>query len=262
MIGSTIPHWAISLAVLAAHVRAQGRRTLIVVPTAKDVNRLREALLALDLVEGPSSAEHAGFVALSYELSPAQRYGNYLLAAFGKTDIVIGTRAAAFAPLPDLGLVVCWEDADASHQDLHAPYPHTREVLALRSEESGCALLLGSNGRSLQAQALLMSGWAGEIAAPREVLRVRAPHIVEFGEYEIAADSGGKHGRLPERVWREIRKALTQGTVLIQVPRGGYLPTVACGRCREAARCMECHGPLGTDSAGAAPTQPESRGCR
>lgn len=253
---SAVPHWAISLAVLAEQVRRTGKRALIVVPTTKDVNRLREALGALGLVEGaheqdPSSP--GGFVTLTHELSPAQRYGNFLLAKFGKTDIVVGTRAAAFAPIPDLALTVCWDDGDSSHQDQHSPYPHSREVLALRSELASHALLVGSVGRTLHAQSLLGSGFAGEIAPPRESLRVRAPHVVEFGEYEIAADSGGKNGRLPERVWREITKALAGGPVLIQVPRGGYVPTVACSRCREAARCVSCHGPLGIEGSASAP---------
>src|SRR5690606_23213566 len=39
--------------------------------------------------------------------------------------------------------------------------------------------------------------------------------------------------------------ALEDGPVLIQVPRAGYVPMVACARCREAARCTACHGPLG-----------------
>jgi primosomal protein N' (replication factor Y) (superfamily II helicase) len=30
------------------------------------------------------------------------------------------------------------------------------------------------------------------------------------------------------------------------VPRGGYLPGLACGECRRPARCTTCHGPLGT----------------
>lgn len=32
--------------------------------------------------------------------------------------------------------------------------------------------------------------------------------------------------------------------MLIQVPRRGYVPRLACGRCRTAARCRRCEGPL------------------
>ena len=40
----------------------------------------------------------------------------------------------------------------------------------------------------------------------------------------------------------------------MQVPRAGYVPAVACGRCRAAARCGECHGPLGLTTADGVPT--------
>jgi primosomal protein N' (replication factor Y) len=250
---SSVPHWAAAIASLALLTRAAGKRTLVVVPSAKEVNRVCDALLLAGFVSGHSPEGAASFVTLTYELSAAERYGNYLVAGGGLVDMVVGTRAAAFAPLPEVGLLVCWDDGDESHQDLHAPYPHSREVLSLRSEQYGSALVVGGLGRTLHAQSLLASGWAGEIVAPREVLRVRAPHVVEFGEHEIAQDSGGKNGRLPQRVWRDIRAGLDRGPVLIQVPRAGYVPYVACARCREAAKCTHCHGPLGLDSAGGAP---------
>jgi primosomal protein N' (replication factor Y) len=49
--------------------------------------------------------------------------------------------------------------------------------------------------------------------------------------------------------WQAARTGLSNGPVLIQVPRRGYLPLVACVRCRAAARCGHCHGPLGLASA-------------
>ena len=57
-----------------------------------------------------------------------------------------GLRSAEFAPVPDLGLVVLWDDGDDLHADPHAPYPNAREVLALRAHRAGAAALIG--GRS------------------------------------------------------------------------------------------------------------------
>ena len=48
------------------------------------------------------------------------------------------------------------------------------------------------------------------------------------------------------------RDALARGPVLVQVPRAGYVPVVACATCREPARCRSCQGPLRLESAGAA----------
>jgi primosomal protein N' (replication factor Y) len=53
--------------------------------------------------------------------------------------------------------------------------------------------------------------------------------------------------------FQTARRALEDGPVLVQVPRRGYLPGLACGRCRTPARCGACQGPLSMTSAHAAP---------
>nr|BFF16981.1 hypothetical protein GCM10025730_05020 [Promicromonospora thailandica] len=106
---------------------------------------------------------------------PAPRYRAFLRALRGAARVVVGTRATMFAPVADLGLVVLWGDGEETLAEPHAPYPHARDVLALRAEQEGAAFLLGSPGRTVQAQALLASGWARELAATRDVVRARAP---------------------------------------------------------------------------------------
>jgi primosomal protein N' (replication factor Y) len=75
----------------------------------------------------------------------------------------------------------------------------------------------------------------------------------------IAADDLDRTGpaalaRLPPIAWRTAKTALERGPVLVQVPRRGYLPSLACQHCREPARCPRCHGPMGLPSGGAVPT--------
>jgi primosomal protein N' (replication factor Y) len=158
-----------------------------------------------------------------------------------------------FAPVADLGLVVLWGDGEETLAEPHAPYPHARDVLALRAERENAAFLLGSPGRTVQAQALLASGWARELAAPRDVVRARAPRVRALTSVELARDGAAAAARLPSTAWRAAREALERGPVLVQVPRSGYLPVVACSRCRVAARCGHCHGPLGLPHAEGAP---------
>jgi primosomal protein N' (replication factor Y) len=65
--------------------------------------------------------------------------------------------------------------------------------------------------------------------------------------------------RMPSLAWRAARDALAAGTpVLVQVPRRGYLPSVACAQCRAPARCPSCQGPL---SLGTAAGQATCRWC-
>ncbi len=158
--------------------------------------------------------------------------------------MAVGTRAAAFAPVADLGLAVCWDDGDDLHAEPRAPYPHVREVLRLRAELEGCALLLAAHARSVEVQSLVASGWVRDVAADRAEVRRRTPRVRALTSVELARDGAAAAARLPGEAWRTIRERLAHGPVLVQVPRAGYLPAVACARCRAVARCTTCRGPL------------------
>lgn len=242
-------HWMLALIEAIAATRNGGRGALVILPTSRDVNRLAQALETqgfneYTLKSGKDPEQATDFVRLTHELGNTVRYRSYLAALTGEVNIVIGTRGAAYAPVKDLGLAVCWDDADESHQDLHAPYSHVREVLALRSEKFNAALLIGSLGRSVHAQGLVHSGWAHELRAERAMVRSWAPRIIAYGEQEMERDGRAAQGRLPSRVWSKITQTLKTGPVLITVPRAGYIPMIACARCRTAAHCAHCHGPL------------------
>ena len=55
---------------------------------------------------------------------------------------------------------------------------------------------------------------------------------------------------MPSLAWQVAQEALQHGPVLVQVPRGGYVPGLACESCRASARCAACSGPLGLDHGG------------
>ncbi|WP_369372607.1 primosomal protein N' [Promicromonospora sp. Populi] len=248
--GAGTPHWAAAVAQAVRACTAGGRGALVVLPDARDVARVTAALEEAGLGAGTGAGD---VVRLLADDGPAPRYRAFLRALRGAARVVVGTRAAMFAPVADLGLVVLWGDGEETLAEPHAPYPHARDVLALRAEQEGAAFLLGSPGRTVQAQALLASGWARELAAPRDVVRARAPRVRALTSVELARDGAAAAARLPSAAWRAAREALERGPVLVQVPRSGYLPVVACSRCRVAARCGHCHGPLGLPHADGAP---------
>jgi primosomal protein N' (replication factor Y) len=75
----------------------------------------------------------------------------------------------------------------------------------------------------------------------------------------MGRDAGARTARLPTLAWRTAREALAAGApVLVQVPRRGYVPSLACARCRTPARCGHCSGPL---AAGGGDTVPACRWC-
>lgn len=241
--------WADAVAQAVSVALAHGRGALVVAPSATEVAVI-EAALDRAGVRPWAPADGGDRVRLLADDGPAERYRAFLAVRRGHVRCVVGTRAAAFAPVADLGLLVCWDDGDDALDEPRAPYPHAREVLAMRSEAEGAALLVGGRSRSAVAQRWIESGWARELAAPRATVRERAPRVVALTSAELAREGPAAAARLPGAAWRAAREGLTRGPVLVQVPRAGYLPAVACGTCRTLARCPSCAGPMEVAAAG------------
>ncbi|MFC5640276.1 primosomal protein N' [Kitasatospora cinereorecta] len=230
------PGWPEEIARAVAATLASGRGALVVLPDGRSVARVDEALTAL-----LGSGRHA---VLAADAGPQERYRRWLAVSRGSVQAAIGTRAAMFAPVRRLGLVVVWSDGDSSHSDLNAPYPHVREVALLRAAEEGAGALIGGVATTVEAAQLVRSGWARPLAAERETVRALAPRVRTVTDLDQARDAAAQAARLPSVAWETAREALTRGPVLIQVPRRGYVPSLACGRCRTPARCRACGGPL------------------
>jgi primosomal protein N' (replication factor Y) len=229
------PEWPAEIAVAAATTAAAGGGVVIVVPDARDLDRVDAALTEAAL-------DH---VCLTADLGPAERYRRWLAVLRGQVRVVAGTRAAMFAPVAGLGLVVLWDDGDDLHAEPRAPYPNAREVLALRAHRTGAAALIGGFARTAELTQLVAGGWARPLAGGAEALRQAAPRVrAAPDEAELARDAAAMTARLPSLALRTARGGLAQGPVLVQVPRRGYLAAVACARCRAQARCATCAGPL------------------
>ncbi|MFD9906517.1 primosomal protein N' [Streptomyces sp. NPDC059063] len=237
------PQWADEIARAVQATLASGRGALVVVPAGRPAARVDAALRVL-LGEG----QHA---LLTADAGQERRYREWLAVRRGSVRAVVGTRAAMFAPVRNLGLVVVWDDGDGSHGDENAPFPHVREVLELRASRDKCGFLLGSWSCTVEAAQLVESGWAAPIGADREQVRAAAPLVRTVGDGDLARDEAARAARLPSLAWRTAREGLKHGPVLVQVPRRGYVPRLACERCREPARCRHCAGPLEARDAGA-----------
>ena len=168
--------WTDRLVEAAAATISGGRSVLAVVPDQRDVDALSHSAVA--------RCGEDGVVALSAGLGPSARYRRWLTVLRGGARLVIGTRSAVFAPVHNLGLVIVWDDGDDTLAEPRAPYPHAREVAMLRAHQLRCAAVIGGYARTAEAQALVRSGWAHDLVATRQVVRVRAPRVV-------ALDDGG-----------------------------------------------------------------------
>ena len=92
---------------------AAGRQVLVLVPeinlTPQLEARFTERFAAL-------LPQPLAIVSLHSALTPAQRLQNWLAAHLGRARLVLGTRLAVFASLPELGLIVVDEEHDPSYK--------------------------------------------------------------------------------------------------------------------------------------------------
>ncbi len=236
------PSWPTELAAAVQACAAGGRGAVVVLPDARDVARLSTAL---------GEVPH---VVLSADLGPAERYRRWLAVRRGAVRVAVGTRAAAWAPVADLGLVAVWDDGDDLHGEPRAPYCTVRDVLVLRAHLAGAAALVGGFVRTAEGQLLLDSGWARPLDAGRAQVRAAAPRVEGVSDDDLARDPLARAARLPAAAFAAAREALARDEpVLVQVPRRGYAPSLACARDRAPARCAACSGPLTTSARSAVP---------
>jgi primosomal protein N' (replication factor Y) len=238
--------WPRLIAAAVAAVRSSGRGAVVVVPDHRDLDRMEQALL--EVLPADDVAR------LTAEDGQTPRYRSYLRLLRGDARVAVGTRSAAYAPVQDLGLAVCWDDGDDLHIDQRAPYAHSREVLLLRSEQESAACLLAAHSRSTELQRLVGAGWAVAVEAPRPVVRSRTPRVLNTADsFEQERDPLARIARLPGAAWRAAKEGLERGPVLVQVARAGYAPSLVCEDCREPARCTNCQGPLAVTGPSAPP---------
>ncbi|WP_239478535.1 MULTISPECIES: primosomal protein N' [unclassified Rothia (in: high G+C Gram-positive bacteria)] len=238
--------WEYAMAQALLTVRATGRGAIGVVPDQKTLARLEDALDSL------GASEH--FVRLTAADKPSQRYENFLKVLTGEVRLVVGTRSAAYAPVHNLGFVACWDDADANFIEPRAPYCHARDVLLLRAAATDAAALFMSYSLSSESARLVRTRWATYVGAERPAVREATPRVLTVGDdYQLAKDPLAAIARIPQLAYNLARSALETGPVLVQVARSGYVPNLACQRCRMPVRCTHCYGPVAVGKRGGAP---------
>ena len=231
--GGYFPAWVQLLLTRAAEVTALGRSAVLVVPDFRDQHLLLEAAESLGL---------ENVVNYSTEQVKSKRYVAFLQALSQKPTIVIGSRAAIYAPSHALGLIAIWDDGDSNHWEPNSPYIHSREVALIRQSQINCDLLIASHSRSAEVQRLIEIGYLSDDST-------------SFNRPNIAVSDEGF--RIDGLAYKTIREGLTRGPVLVQVGAKGNSVSAYCQGCSTRALCKVCNGPLWLDSKG----QPKCRWC-
>ena len=226
--------WTDQVAELIGRVtQSESGSVLVLVPDVSDVERVCQVI--------PEACEAGAVAVIGAHVGPQARYAAFLRAMFGAARIVVGTRTAAFTPMPDLRLIVMWDDGDDVYADPHAPYWDAREVAALRSHLEQCHFLIGAPARTVVAQQWCESGWATSLTPEKSALAAVALRVQAVEPDDFKKDEAAAYARIPSAAWNVAQTGLKTGPVLVQVARRGYVPLLACQKCRTPAECS-CGG--------------------
>ena len=220
--------WIALYLAAALECLAEGKSALVLVPDFRDQQRFRDGIETLDLNDY--------FVDYSSEQVGSARYLSYLKCLEPTPKIILGSRAAAYAPVRNLGAILLWDDIDQSLHEPTAPYIHAREVALIRQQQTGCNLMFAGHSRSAEVQRLVEIGFLKDISA-------------NFAPPRIAVTEPGL--RVDSASYQAVKEALDGGVaVLVQVAATGTSVSTFCANCSQRSTCNQCNGPLFIDDSG------------
>ena len=229
------PIWVQQLVSRAIARLEAGESTILVVPDYRD-----QAVLLNELAS-KTAAEN--IVDYTSQQTNSLRYSAFLRCLSPSPAIVVGSRAALYAPVSRLGEIVIWDDGDSNLQEPTSPYSNARDVALIRQNQTGVSLLFAAHARSCEVERLVEIGYLKDISIPFAVPKLAISET---------------NARVDSLAWQAIRRALDQGdAVLVQVASRGQSVSAYCAGCGDRAKCSNCAGPLWIDSQ----NQPRCRWC-
>lgn len=206
------------IADLAAATAAAGRGVLVLVPEVKIRTGVAEAL----------DAAFGGAVAwLGSDAKARDRYRAWRDLRSGFRRIACGGRAAVFAPVRDLGLIVVDDESHVSFKERRAPRFHARSVAAERARREEATLVAVGVPPSVEVAAAVASGRLAAVEPPRARRRLdRMPvEIVDLSKQPDRLVPAGRTIAAAEAALRRGER------VVVLTHRGGDDPARIYARC-------------------------------
>jgi primosomal protein N' (replication factor Y) (superfamily II helicase) len=218
---------------LMHHILQRGGQVLLLVPeinlTPQLENYFRNRFPDADL-----ASLHSG-------LADGERTQNWLRAQSGRARIVLGTRLAVFAPLPQLALIIVDEEHDNSFKQQDGLRYSARDVAIFRANQQKVPIVLGSATPALESYHNALSGryhllkLSERAMAQAQLPAVRCINI---------SNTFMQHG-ISEQLLTALEQRLQRNEQsLVFINRRGYAPVLMCTACGWMSDCPNCAGKL------------------
>lgn len=207
-----------------------GRQVIMLVP---EIALTPQSLLVFSSYYGDRIA------VLHSSLSEGERLDAWRKIRNGEIDMVIGTRSASFAPVPDLGLFVIDEEQETTYKSESSPRYHARDVARFRCAKNNALMLLSSATPSVESFYKARTGKYELIRLNSRYGKAKLPEVLTADLRRDYAD--GITDPIGTELCSMLNKRLSDNEQsIIFLNRRGYSNYVSCKMCGEVIMCPNC----------------------
>ena len=234
--GKTEVYLRAAQAVLDANPEAQ---VLVMVPEINLTPQLEERFVGRF---APRYGKES-VVSMHSGMTNPQRLKSWLAAHMGQARIVLGTRMAIFASLPQLTLIVVDEEHDASYKQQEGARYSARDLAIWRGRDTGAKVILGSATPSLES-------WHASDPEVGRYLRLNMPSRIGATGSGTASLPKVRLVDMTQQPKRAVFSPPLMDAITERVQRGeqslvllnrrGFAPVLFCADCNWKSDCPHC----------------------
>jgi primosomal protein N' (replication factor Y) len=174
-------------------------------------------------------------VAIHSQLNETKKLDAYLMAKNGEAGVVLGTRSAIFAPMPNLGLIIIDEEHDNSFKQQSSFRYCARDLSFIRAKQANIPLVLGTATPSLELLKNVMDQKITRVTLTKRAGGATLPKV------SLIDMRSNTDGALSKMLVEKTKQYLSAGKqVMLFINRRGYAPVYYCTQCGWKAQCDHC----------------------
>jgi primosomal protein N' (replication factor Y) len=179
-------------------------------------------------------------VSMHSGMTPAQRLNAWLAAHSGAARVVLGTRMAVFASMPQLKLIIVDEEHDPSYKSQEGARYSARDLAVYRGRLEGAKVMLGSATPSFESwyhsRPASEGGRYQRLAMPSRIGEGQLPQV-----RRVDMNHQAKSCVISSPLLSAIQSRIARGEQsLLFLNRRGYAPVLQCTDCDWKSNCPHC----------------------
>ena len=224
---------------LIEQVLARGKTAMLLVP---------EIALTPQMMQRFSARFGSDAVMLHSALPLTERYDQWKRIRRGEVRVVLGTRSAVFAPLPNLGLIILDEEQEGSYQSENPPRYHARDIAQFRCAQRDALVLLGSATPTVETAYYAKRGRYQVFSLHKRFNDLPLPEVLIADMKDELRQGNDTSIGSALRVALEKNIARGEQSILF-LNRRGSARMLLCGECGYVPECPRCSVPMTYHSA-------------